>query len=118
MHDIVVYGPKLDKITCFYLSYDCEDDKSERYIRIEASNLYDAGFEVGRRTARRIRAYVQTDEMVELLNFVQTPTGAATFAALKRDNSKSFPDLVEEIKGVAHGARVSENIVNSFIGNV
>lgn len=91
--------------------YDCEDDKNERYIRIEASNLYDAGFEVGRRTARRIRAYVQTDELVELLNFVQTPTGAATFAALKRDNSKSFPDLVEEIKGVANGARVSENIV-------
>ena len=72
---------------------------------IRARSLYDAGYQVGVVAKARIHQWFQGEEMKALANFVKGE-GNQTFASLRRDNAREFPELVEELKGMAHGAQV------------
>lgn len=86
-------------------------DSNERHIRIEASNLYDAGHQLGLRTALRIRQFLALDTTVTVIDFAKTPTGRATLEALKKDNSELYPELVRHLQGIADGARIDADLI-------
>jgi len=74
---------------------------------IEAHSLYDAGYQQGVLAASRIRGWLSTPEMKDLLIFTAAnATGSAALAAMVHDNTAVFPDLVDELGGIADGARV------------
>mmetsp|Transcript_23053 Transcript_23053/g.72562 ORF Transcript_23053/g.72562 Transcript_23053/m.72562 type:complete len:477 (+) Transcript_23053:74-1504(+) len=89
-------------------------------FRIAALSLHEAGLQHGRLARERIRGWLATADMRRLLGYVATPEGAQAFAQLKRDNAAEFPELVEELRGIAEGAGVSldevwcMNLVNEF----
>ena len=83
---------------------------------VKATSLYSAGYQIGTLAATQINQWFQLDEFKATLAFVQDGNGAAAFAALKRDNTIAFPALVEEMKGMAVGARVP--LDNIWVSNL
>lgn len=73
--------------------------------RISASTHLEAGQQHGRLAADRIKGWLSTLEMSNLVNFT-LGKGSDAFANLKRDNSKFSPALAEEVKGMAEGAGI------------
>jgi len=71
---------------------------------ISASSLYDAGLQQGRLASSRIRAWIDSPEMRSVVNFTRGPGGREAFEELKRKNGQAFPQLAEEIRGIAEGA--------------
>ena len=77
-------------------------------FHIHATSLYDAGFQLGKLASIQIQTWFQLAEFRATETFVQrSELGARAFAALKQDNTAAFPELVEEMKGMADGAGVS-----------
>lgn len=75
--------------------------------QIEASSLYDAGAAHGSLAKLRITGWLASKEMSALLNYsLLSATGRPAFMALVERNSRAFPDLVDELRGIAHGAQV------------
>lgn len=76
--------------------------------RIEASNLYEAGFQHGQKAKTLIHHwFYNSTEMSELFYFVfNSSYGAQSMQQLISDNSKAFPLLVTEMQGIADGAGV------------
>jgi hypothetical protein len=74
---------------------------------IEAPTLYDAGFQQGRLASDRIRGWLSSREMTDLVNYTMADgIGRAALTQLVRDNTAVFPELVDELRGVAAGAGV------------
>lgn len=77
---------------------------------IHASSLYDAGFQVGTLASSQIQQWFQGDEMTRLkqlfVNATNNEAGREFFTALQRDNALEFPELVQEMRGIADGARI------------
>lgn len=74
---------------------------------IEARSLYDAGFQQGRLASQNIRGWLSSPEMTDLVNFTMADSiGRTALAQLVRDNTAVFPELVDEMRGVAAGAGV------------
>ena len=99
-----------------------------RLIRISASSLYDAGRQNGELAQHRIQTWFASKEMTDLFTFALGPgnttatnsatnsatgyaTGPEAFATFKRINAAEFPSYADEIRGIAHGANVSEDKV-------
>ena len=72
---------------------------------IRAKSLYDAGFQAGTLASSQIQTWFQGEEMTKLKHFVATD-GNEAFHNLQRDNALEFPELVQEMKGIADGAQV------------
>jgi len=74
-------------------------------FHIAASSLYDAGRQHGFLARQRIQGWFALGEMQAAFAFVAHQP--EIFNALKQRNSAAFPELVEELHGVADGADVS-----------
>lgn len=72
---------------------------------IRAKSLYHAGFQAGTLASSQIQTWFQGEEMAKLKHFVAT-TGLEAFRNLQRDNAVEFPELVQEMQGIADGAKV------------
>lgn len=81
-----------------------------QFYKIKAHSLYDAGYQHGVLAAKEINAWFTLDEFQATLDFVRNE-GADAFSAFKRDNSAAFPELVDEMRGIADGAKVSLDYV-------
>ena len=85
------------------------------FYNIQARTLYDAVRQHGVLAKQQIKAWIALEEFQNTLRFVRTE-GADAFAAFKRDNSEAFPELVEKMRGIAHGAGVDMD--NIWIANL
>eukprot|EP00966_Prymnesium_polylepis_P319416 7375882-Prymnesium_polylepis.1 len=74
--------------------------------RITAYTHYEAGHQHGQIAEARIKGWLQSPEMVGLVNYTSAGEGREALEAMKRDNTAVFPDLVKELEGIAHGAGV------------
>ena len=73
------------------------------FYQIRSSSLRDAGRQLGALAKAQIRAWFTfAAEYKRIDSFVRsTQFGAKAFAGLKRDNAAEFPELVEEMEGIA-----------------
>eukprot|EP00912_Choanoflagellata_sp_UC4_P000441 UC4_evm1s275 len=78
---------------------------------ITASSLYEAGYKHGHLASERIRAWFQGPEVQDLVHFVSSENGRNAFDQMRRSSANAFPHYVDEIKGIADGAKVSESLV-------
>lgn len=79
--------------------------------RITASSHYDAGKQQGMLAAAKIRGWLQSPEMLSLTNFTAVGPGREALTALKRDNTDAYPELADELRGIADGANLSVDII-------
>ena len=63
-------------------------------------NIKTAGFVHGQRAKKQIAAFLQTREVVRLVNFTKTLNGSAALQTLRR----SSPSLEDELAGIAAGS--------------
>jgi hypothetical protein len=80
-------------------------------FRITASSHYDAGLQHGTLAKTRIQGWLQSDEMLGLVNFSSAGPGQDALQAMKRDNTRTYPHLAREIAGIAAGAAVPEDSI-------
>mmetsp|Transcript_13944 Transcript_13944/g.30355 ORF Transcript_13944/g.30355 Transcript_13944/m.30355 type:complete len:406 (+) Transcript_13944:46-1263(+) len=73
---------------------------------ITAHSLRDAGLQIGKSAATRIQGWFETDEMKGFRNFA-LGDGKDAFEAMKKANKDAFPQIADEIEGIAEGANVS-----------
>lgn len=78
---------------------------------ITAPTLYDAGRQHGAAAAERIRAWFATQEIQELVQFVSVAPGRKAFEDLRGRSADAFPQYASELRGIADGAGVSEELV-------
>ena len=76
-------------------------------FNITASNSYDAGLQHGKLAGSRIRGWLKTDEMQNIIKYIKTADGAAAFSRMQKENTAAFPYLVRELEGMAKGAAVA-----------
>ena len=76
----------------------------------KVKNLYAAGLLHGRMAGVLIRHWFDGKEMTQLDYFAGNK-GKIAFNRYIRDNSDRFPDLVDEMRGIAEGARVPLRMV-------
>jgi hypothetical protein len=75
---------------------------------VEANNLYDAGYQIGKLASKQFHQWFNESEFQKTYNFVKTTKlGQEAFSNFRSDNSKAFPELLEEMKGMAVGSGVS-----------
>jgi len=78
-----------------------------RVYRIDAHSLYEAGRQHGALAAPLMSAWFELSEFQAMVSFVSsTDVGKRAFSQLKRDNAAAFPELVQEMQGLADGAGV------------
>jgi len=73
---------------------------------ITATSMYGAGLQHGRMASSRIKGWLSSEEMSSLVAFVQG-AGKEKFRKLKEVNSAHYPELVDQMQGIAHGADIS-----------
>ena len=79
---------------------------------VKAPNLYQAGLQLGQLASNQIQAWFQLKEFVATQHFVQnTDIGRRAFASFKENNTRVFPELVDEMMGIAKGANVDLDLV-------
>jgi len=78
---------------------------SRPIFNITASSLYDAGRQHGQHAASRIRDWLQSEELVDLVAYAQG-RGQGAFEELKRTNAALYPQYVDELRGIAAGSGV------------
>lgn len=77
-------------------------------FHVEASSLYEAGRGHGKVAMHLIQGFLAVSELTDLARFTfETAQGQAAFSALKATNAETFPEYVDEMRGIAEGAEVS-----------
>src|SRR5207302_2078 len=69
------------------------------------SDMHSAGLYHGAAARSFIHAWAKSAEIVALLQFVSSGPGQEALQAMQRDNTKAFPQLAQNIKGIAEGAQ-------------
>lgn len=95
----------LARSICMLLLLPLAQADAPPIFNISATSLYDAGLQQGRLASSRIKAWLASPEMTQILAFANG-AGHEAFQAFKRDNSKEFPEFVEEMRGIAEGAGI------------
>lgn len=84
--------------------------KAPPLYSVEAGTLYHAGVQHGKLASARIRAWLVSEEIIQLINFTRG-SGKAQFEQLKNNNARAFPQYVQEMRGIADGAGVDLDMI-------
>ena len=73
---------------------------------------YEVGKQIGEQARERVQPYLKAyPSLAKLKAYAKTAAGAANIKTLIAVNSAAFPELFEEMRGLAHGAAVDYNDV-------
>jgi hypothetical protein len=75
------------------------------------SDLYSAGLYHGMSTKDLIHGWASTSEVVDVVLFTSSQPGFGALQAMKHNNSATFPQLAEYVRGVAEGSEMNEDTI-------
>ena len=83
-----------------------------RVFRIrECSSLYQAGLQIGKYAADTISVFLEDEIIKFILDYTSTPDGKSLLRAQIASCMSLFPQMSEEVRGIAEGADVAESII-------
>ncbi|KAL4229877.1 hypothetical protein ACF0H5_010268 [Mactra antiquata] len=94
--------------------------KSLPLLKIKASNNYDVGYQIGQRFKQAFSLMNESPTGLTLKNFYNSENGKAIFDEYVTKTTEAFPDIVDEIRGMADGSEMSfdQLFLNSILSEV
>lgn len=86
------------------MSSSCE---SIPVLYIKANNNYDVGYKIGQTFKHFIRDHLTSETAKSLWSFYESKDGRKKYADSLEATRKSYPNIIEEIQGMADGSDVS-----------
>ncbi len=85
-----------------------------RVFRIRECSIYQAGLRLGEHAADLIHAFLKDETIKSLLDYTSELDGELLLHAQIASCTRCFPQLSEEVRGIAEGANVAESVIWSL----
>ena len=105
--DYPLRGKIINLAFCANLLRTTSAESVQVYNLPPVSSFFQAGFLHGGKAKDRIQAFLATEEVSRLINFVNTTDGMRVLSSLKKQATRFTPWLVKELSGIAQGSDTS-----------